>query len=111
MDNRPLRQLLFAFGLLFLASCGDGPSGPPVPTEVVVTPGQGTLTVTGETVRFSAQILGKKGKVLTGIPIVWSSTSITVAEVDGAGMATAKGPGVANIRATAAGVVGQASLT
>ncbi len=69
------------------------------------------MTVTGETVRFSAQVLGKKGKVLVGIPIVWTSTSPAVAEVDAAGLATAMGPGVAQIRATASGVVGQASLT
>jgi hypothetical protein len=111
MDKRPSQRLLLALGLVFLASCGDGPSGPPVPRAVVVTPPQGTLTVTGETVRFSAQVLGKKEKVLTGIPIVWTSTSPDVAEVDEAGVAVAKSPGVTQVRATASGVIGQASLT
>ncbi len=81
-----------------------------MPVEVLVTPSEETLAVTGGTVRFSAQVLGKKGKVLTGIPITWTSSRPTVAEIDGTGLASAVGPGVAQIRARAAGVFGRASL-
>lgn len=80
MSRRPFRRPLLLLTVLTLAGCGgDGPSGPPVPVEVLVTPSLDTLVVTGGTVRFSAQVLGKKG--------------------------------IAQIRATAAGVVGQGLLT
>jgi hypothetical protein len=111
MIRNPFRHSLLSLTVLTLAACGDGPSGPPVPVEVLVTPSRDTLTVTGGTVRFSAQVLGKKGKVLTGIPITWTSSRPTVAEIDETGLAAAVSPGVAQIRATASGVVGQASLT
>lgn len=110
-SRKPTFRSLLPLAGLILASCGDGPSGPPVSMKVVVTPAQEILTVTGETFRFSAQVLGKKGKVLTGIPVTWSSSPSAVAEIDAGGVATATGAGVAQIRATAAGVVGQATLT
>lgn len=106
-----LRTLL-SLTVLTLAACGgDGPSAPPVPVEVLVTPSQDTLTVTGASVRFSAQVLGENGNVLTGIPVTWTSNRPTVAEIDSTGLATAVAPGVAHIRAVASGVVGQVPLT
>jgi len=78
---------------------------------VIVTPSQDTLTVTGGSVRFSARVLDKKGKALTGLPITWTSSQPLVAEMGEMGLATAVAPGVTQIRATASGVVGQATLT
>jgi len=95
-----------------LAACGgDGPSGPGTPNEVQVTPSLDTLVVTGETVQFTAQVLGKNGKVLTGVPVTWASTAPDVASVGASGAATALAPGLTRIRATAGGVVGEAYLT
>ncbi|MFH1765643.1 MAG: Ig-like domain-containing protein, partial [Gemmatimonadota bacterium] len=112
MLRKPTRRSFFSLTVLTLAACGgDGPSSPPVPVEVLVTPAYDTLTVTGGTLKLTAQVLGKKGKVLTGIPVTWSSSRPTVAEVGEMGLATAVGPGVTQIQATAGGVVGQASLT
>lgn len=112
MAKTPFRVLILLVVWPALSGCGaDGSSGPPVPAEVVVTPSQDTLSVTGGTLRFSAQPLSKKGKLLTGLSITWTSSSPTVVEIDQSGLATAVAPGVAQILATASGVVGRASLT
>ena len=112
MDHRVLGRSLLTLALLALVGCGgDGPSSPTVAFEAVVTPSQDTLIVTGGTVRFSAQLLSRRGKAVTGIQVVWTSSRPAVAEIDGTGLATAVGPGVTQIRATAGGVVGQATLT
>lgn len=112
MAIKPVRWLILLAALPALSGCGDdGPSGPPVPAEVVVSPSHDTLTVTGGTLQFSARPLSKKGKLLTGLSTTWASSSPTVVEVDQTGLATAVGPGVAQILATSSGVVGSASLT
>ncbi len=99
-----------ALSALGLAVCGDG-SGPAVPAQVRVTPSAQTLTVTGATVQFTAQALDKDGMVMTGTPVTWSATPVSVASVTQKGLATALASGVAEIRATAGGVVGKAILT
>lgn len=110
--RRNLALTPLSLGLaISLGACGDGPSGPGTPAEVQVTPSLDTLVVTGETIQFTARVVGKKGKVLTGVPVTWSSTAPAVASVGATGLATAVAPGVTRIRATAGGVAGEAYLT
>jgi uncharacterized protein YjdB len=94
----------------FLASCGDSTSAP-VPARIVVTPGSVTLDALGLTQQFSAQVEDKKGRVVEGAVITWTSTNAQVASVDPSGTATALKKGTASIQASAEGLTGRATLT
>lgn len=105
------RTLVASLPWLAMAACGgDGPSGPPVPAEVVVSPRFDTLTVTGATRQFAAQLLNKKGKAVSGGSVTWLTTAPKVATIDSTGLATAVGGGVTQIQARSGGVWGSTFL-
>jgi len=107
-----IRRFIVLLSVAAVVGCGDdGPSDPPVPAAVLVTPSLDTLVVTGGTAVFSAQAVNKKGKVLAGLPISWRSLQPSVAVIDANGVATAVGKGTTQIQAMTAGVRGIASLT
>lgn len=87
------------------AGCG-GTSDPPVATDVVVSPAVDTITVTGGTIRFSAQVLDQRGSPMSGVPVDWSVQPSYVAGIDATELATALGSGVAQVRAYSEGVTG-----
>ncbi|HEY6852944.1 MAG TPA: Ig-like domain-containing protein, partial [Gemmatimonadales bacterium] len=95
-----------------LAACSkDNPVGPPVVTNVAVTPGADTLIALGRTRQFSAVPKDANGNPVGGVTLVWHSSNPSVATVDSAtGIVTAIGNGLSVIRADAGGVIGQATL-
>ncbi|MCC7132626.1 MAG: Ig-like domain-containing protein, partial [Gemmatimonadales bacterium] len=88
-------------GLVALASCGGGSTGPnppppPPPPTVSVAPPTLTLTV-GETGQLNATVTGSSASV------AWSSSSTGVATVSQTGLVTAAGVGTATITASLTG--------
>ncbi len=99
-----------------IAGCGGDsdplpPEPDPVATSVAVTPASATLNAVGDEQQYRAQVLDQRGRAMSGVTVTWSSTQPAVAEVDRAtGLATAAGPGTAEIRARAQRVEGEATL-
>ncbi len=77
---------------------------------VEVTPASVTLTQ-GETRVFTATPRAANGTVLTGRAVTWSSGGSSVITVSANGVATAVGPGTAQVLARVEGVTGTASVT
>ena len=65
----------------------------------------------GGTTQASATTRDSSNNVLTGRPIVWSSSNVSVATISGTGVVTALAAGVAIVTASSEGQSGTASLT
>lgn len=79
-----------------------------VVASVQVTPPEATV-LPGATASFQASARDSRGNVLAR-PVAWTTSNISVATVSQAGVATGGLVGDAEIRATAGGVVGTATL-
>ena len=107
----------FIHGLLAATlACGDGgtvppPPDPPRPTTVTASPATAQITALSATVQVSAEVLDQNGNVMAGSAVSWSSSAITVATVNTAGLVTAAGNGTATITATAGSASGSATVT
>lgn len=77
---------------------------------VAVSPGTATLTTVDATVPFTAEATDANGNVVQGAAFLWQSSDQSVATVDTAGVATARGSGETTITAAARGVPGNAVL-
>ena len=102
--------------VLLVLSCGDGavePPPPPAPvaTTVTVNPGSATLTILGETARFTAEVRDQNGQVMAGAAVAWASSDAAVATVDASGVVTAAANGSATITAWSGSVSGTAAVT
>lgn len=83
----------------------------PVPVATVtITPAAATA-LEDDTVRFAATVRAADGTILTGRPVMWSSSNANIATVDATGLATAHHvAGTVTITATAGGRSGTATL-
>src|SRR5215210_8580147 len=68
---------------------------------VGVTPSADTATAIGDTIHLAATMTDRRGRVLVGATLVWSSAEPGVASVGSTGTVVARGPGTATIVATA----------
>ncbi len=100
--------LLSGAVLLAVAGCGD--AAPPVPAQVLVTPGSATAETVGATVQYAAQVLDAQRNVIAGATVSWSTEDQRVATVSPTGLATVTGPGRARMRATHETISGSATL-
>ena len=82
-----------------------------VPTAITVTPETVVLAALGQTVQLSAEVLDQIGRAMVGVSVSWSSSDPRVVAVDGAGLATAMGHGVATITAATGDVRATAEIT
>ncbi len=80
------------------------------PLSVAVRPFDVTLTV-GDTLRFDASIFDADDRPVDGMEIRWSSSDASILTVDQAGLATARGPGIAAIVASTDGGSGAEQVT
>ena len=101
MARRP--PILTALLLAFAAACGDSatPPPPPVPTTIQLSPGSLSFEALAATARFTATVHDQHGRVMTGVPVSWRSSSPSVATVNQAGLVTAAGNGSAYVAAIA----------
>jgi Tol biopolymer transport system component len=92
--------------------CSDGPLTPAARVaSVQVLPATATVAVLGRTTTFSAQATDANGAVVAGVQPTWSSSTTSVATVDGTGLVTAVGPGQAQIMARMGAITGSALIT
>ncbi|WP_461412843.1 Ig-like domain-containing protein [Gemmatimonas sp.] len=99
------------------AACGGGGSDSPTPPTTVVTvatvsvsPPAGQI-LPGATIALSATARDAAGNAVAGRATIWSSSSSTVATVDGNGIVTGVAAGTTTVQATVSGVSGSATIT
>lgn len=104
--------LHLVLALLFVASCNDDDMTNPssIVETVAVVPGAFSLVV-GDTLRLTTIARGDIGNPLVGRPVVWGTSSPSVATVSETGLVTAMAAGAVNISATIEGKVGTATVT
>lgn len=81
----------------------------PVAT-VTLSPGEASTSV-GQPVQFAVELKDAAGNVLTGRPVVWSSSDAAILAVTPAGLATGVAVGSATVRAASEGRTGTALVT
>ena len=86
-----------------------GPVSSAAVASVLVSPAAGDLAV-GETMQLTATLKDSAGNPLTGPPVTWESSDITVATVSNAGLVTGVAPGAATITAASEGTDGSAAV-
>jgi Tol biopolymer transport system component len=105
---KKIAPYLLALLPFFFLACdeGDGGTEPvvPVPTTLVIAPGDTTLTALSMAVRLSATIRDQDGDVMTGELVGWESLDAEVASIDEDGEVLALAPGKARIVARSAGL-------
>lgn len=104
----------FAFLLLLaVAACGQAGSepdtGPPRPTQVIITPQSATLTYAGATAGFRARIIDQHGESFDGT-LTWSTSDPAIFTVAADGEVTATGNGTGTLTATIQDISGTASV-
>ncbi len=85
----------------------------PAAASITVDPGTVQFTSANATQQFQASAKDRNGNPVT-VPagsFVWSSSNTAVVDVSSTGLATAKGNGTAQVRATIGTVTGQAQVT
>ena len=79
-------------------------------SSVVVTPGSDTVTL-GDTLRLAAEAFDENGHTVAGAVFNWSSSNLSVAGVDDAGLVTGNREGLATITTTVGDAHGTSEIT
>lgn len=120
---RPQIRISVMAALLATAGCGNSgttsapatapspaPPPAPVPTAVTVTPETLELLSPGDTGQLAAEVRDQTGRLMTGIPVTWTSSDERTARVDAMGLVTAVAGGRATITAMAEEASGTAGI-
>ena len=106
-----------AVGTAVVTAASSGVSGSaglvviPVVGAVTVRPDTVRFTALGQSVRLSAEVLDRDGRVLPGVAASWSSGDAAVATVDSLGLVTAVRAGATVVTAAAGRAAGEAVVT
>ncbi|HXX15950.1 MAG TPA: beta-propeller fold lactonase family protein [Candidatus Eremiobacteraceae bacterium] len=104
MNSNSGRSALGVLSLLcifLLAACG---SSTPVLRYITISPAGSTIA-TGTSIQYTATGYYSNGAITQGITVSWSSSTSTVATINGSsGVATGVAPGTTTITATALGI-------
>lgn len=112
MNSRGIRRL----GVALLAGCATESSGPapppppPSPTVASISVSVASGIAVGQTVQATATLRDAGNRVLSGLPVSWSSSSPTVASVSASGQVTGLAAGTSDIVATSGSASGSARL-
>ena len=99
--------------LLAVSACGggdDGPTDPPGPSTITVSPATTTMTFIGQTRAFRATVRDAAGQNVT-TQVSWTSSDPAVFTVDASGTVTAVSNGSGQLEASAQGVNATATVT
>lgn len=102
------RRTRFVLVLLALLSCSESPTAP-VATSVTIVPRTVALVGLGASATLAAEVRDQDGQIMTGVPLVWTSSNPSVATVSAQGEVTAAGYGEAVINAAYGTAVGAAA--
>ena len=108
-----IRFFFLAIGMLWgVSACGDsdGPTDPPVPTSLRVSPTSTTLHALGASAQFTATVHDQNGNAMADVGVSWVITDPSVATVTGNGLVTAVGNGNTTVAASAATATGNAGV-
>lgn len=97
--------------ITLIGGCGDPAEPPPVPTTITISPASAALQSLEETVQLGATVQDQNGEAMSGVTVIWASGDSDVVRVDGKGLVTAAGNGVASVSASAESVAGTARVT
>ena len=78
---------------------------------MTVSPATARLSALGATVQLGARVLDQRGQVMSGAPLTWTSSDVSVATVDGSGLVTAAGNGETTVTAASGGLSGEARVS
>ncbi|HWM15267.1 MAG TPA: Ig-like domain-containing protein, partial [Microbacterium sp.] len=107
---RNLTRALGAVLSILVAACGGNEgTGPVAAASVIIQPDSVSLSV-GATHQLAASVRDKKGGVLIGRTVAWSTADGATASVSSTGLVTAVSAGRAVISATSDGKVGEAVI-
>jgi uncharacterized protein YjdB len=82
-----------------------------VVAAVVISPGAASFATLTRTQQFAAEARDSNANAIGSAVFTWSSTNEAAVTVDGNGLATVAGQGVAEIRATTGSIFGSATVT
>jgi len=100
-SGRSALGVLSLLCILLLAACG---SSTPVLRYITISPAGSTIA-TGTSIQYTATGYYSNGAITQGITVSWSSSTSTVATINGSsGVATGVAPGTTTITATALGI-------
>jgi uncharacterized protein YjbI with pentapeptide repeats len=104
-----------ALGTTIISATSEGRTGsstitvvPPI-ASISISPGIGGLAI-GRTRTLTATLLDANGNVMTGIPVTWQSSRVTVASVSSNGNLTGLSAGEVIISVSARGTTGSATF-
>ena len=113
MEFRNTPTLLAALiGATLIAACGDEAVEPEplIPTTIAISPASATLQSLADTVRLTATVKNQHGQVMSDAATTWTSSDPATVAVDGSGLVTAVGNGVAEVTARAGSGSGTARM-
>lgn len=83
----------------------------PAPTTLTVTPDTLAFTAIGQTAQLAAEVRDQAGGVMEGVDVSWSSADTLVATADSVGLVTATGGGATTVAAIAGEASGETLVT
>ena len=104
---RNLRGVAVLVALALGGGCGDPV---PVATTIRISPETVVLEDVGETAQLTATVRDQNGGAMTDIPVAWTSVDDAIAAVAEAGLVTGRAVGKTTVRASAGGLVGDATI-
>lgn len=110
-DAGPKRYMHGALLLVAAVAFGCSETVAPKPSIVEVAPAAATLASVGDTIRLTATAKDAAGNAITGASVRWSSSNVSVAQVDSIGVVMARATGSAVITATVGGISGSSTVT
>lgn len=99
--------------VLAIAACGggdDGPTTPPGPSSITISPTSTTMDFIGQTRNFRASVRDASGQGVA-TQVSWTSSDPSVFTVNASGTVTAVANGAGQLQASAGGVSATASVT
>jgi hypothetical protein len=111
LASLPAPAALALLGALALTACGDGGSAPVIPTTISLTPNAVSFTAVGQTRQLEPVITDQRGDPVDGAEVAWASSDESVVSVSASGLATAEGPGTAQVTASVGEIAALAQVS